>query len=227
MKKSFVIASAAALLAAGAANAVVTITAEAPGRETTSQLLVNSAIATFDSTPLGINTGLTLTAGSTTATIDALNVQSADVYGGAGGTGRYGAIRQGEAATITFVGGTANYIGFYASAIDSQGSVTVFNGATVLYTHALPLIPFAAGNFGNPDAPFSGMNAGQGYVFFNVNSTSPITKVVFTQADTFGAFEFDNLTIGTVPEPATWALLIAGFAMVGFSMRRRVSYTTA
>jgi hypothetical protein len=26
---------------------------------------------------------------------------------------------------------------------------------------------------------------------------------------------------GAVPEPATWAMLIAGFGMVGFSVRRR------
>ncbi|MFZ4689062.1 MAG: PEPxxWA-CTERM sorting domain-containing protein [Polymorphobacter sp.] len=28
-------------------------------------------------------------------------------------------------------------------------------------------------------------------------------------------------TLGIVPEPATWAMLIAGFGMVGFAMRRR------
>jgi hypothetical protein len=227
MSKTLIIASVAAMLIASAANAVVTITVEAPGRETTSQSVANPAIATFDTTPLGLNTGLTLTAGGTTATIDTLNVQSADVYGGAGGTGHYGAVQTGNTTTITFSGGTADYFGFYASAIDSQSSFIVFNGATVLYTNSLSLIPVAAGNFGNPDAPFAGQNAGQGYAFFNVNSTTPITKVVFTQANTFGAFEFDNLTIGTVPEPATWALLIAGFAMVGFSMRRRINYTTA
>ena len=32
---------------------------------------------------------------------------------------------------------------------------------------------------------------------------------------------FDLISIGSVPEPATWALLIGGFAMVGSAMRRR------
>ncbi|MGL4542937.1 MAG: PEPxxWA-CTERM sorting domain-containing protein, partial [Polymorphobacter sp.] len=30
-----------------------------------------------------------------------------------------------------------------------------------------------------------------------------------------------------VPEPGTWALMIAGFGMVGFAMRRRSGYATA
>ena len=34
-------------------------------------------------------------------------------------------------------------------------------------------------------------------------------------------YRLDSLTVNIVPEPQTWALLIAGFAMVGSSMRRR------
>ena len=35
-----------------------------------------------------------------------------------------------------------------------------------------------------------------------------------------GGLAFDN-TLAVVPEPRVWALLIAGYAMVGFAMRRR------
>lgn len=31
----------------------------------------------------------------------------------------------------------------------------------------------------------------------------------------------DNVSVSLVPEPATWALLLAGFGMTGFAMRRR------
>ncbi len=34
-------------------------------------------------------------------------------------------------------------------------------------------------------------------------------------------YVFTNLSRGVVPEPATWALLIAGFGLVGWSLRRR------
>lgn len=34
-------------------------------------------------------------------------------------------------------------------------------------------------------------------------------------------YRLDSLTVNMVPEPQTWALLVAGFAMVGVSVRRR------
>lgn len=40
-----------------------------------------------------------------------------------------------------------------------------------------------------------------------------------------GYYVFDNVTYGAVPEPESWALMIAGFGMVGFAMRRRVAVT--
>jgi hypothetical protein len=35
------------------------------------------------------------------------------------------------------------------------------------------------------------------------------------------SFEIDNLWIGAVPEPASWALMLLGFAGIGVAMRRR------
>ena len=37
----------------------------------------------------------------------------------------------------------------------------------------------------------------------------------------------DNISVTNVPEPATWALMIGGFAMTGFAARRRQSGVTA
>ena len=36
-------------------------------------------------------------------------------------------------------------------------------------------------------------------------------------------YRLDSLTVNIVPEPQTWALLIAGFGMVGLSVRRRAA----
>lgn len=42
------------------------------------------------------------------------------------------------------------------------------------------------------------------------------------------AFEVDNVTFSAaVPEPATWAMMILGFGLVGASMRRRSSVRTS
>ena len=35
------------------------------------------------------------------------------------------------------------------------------------------------------------------------------------------AFEIDNLRVGAIPEPGTWALMLLGFAGIGFAIRRR------
>ena len=37
------------------------------------------------------------------------------------------------------------------------------------------------------------------------------------------SFEFDNVTVAAVPEPATWAMMILGFLGVGFMAYRRKS----
>ena len=45
-------------------------------------------------------------------------------------------------------------------------------------------------------------------------------------ASTSNAFEIDNIAIAPVPEPATWAMMILGFGVVGFAMRRRRGVAT-
>jgi len=53
-------------------------------------------------------------------------------------------------------------------------------------------------------------------------ATNAANRVSFNSgnAGQFGVV-IDAVNLALVPEPATWAMLIAGFGMVGFSMRRR------
>lgn len=58
-------------------------------------------------------------------------------------------------------------------------------------------------------------DGGEADVAWNVS----IDRASVTRAN--GFFPGGGATISPVPEPRTWALMIAGFALVGFSMRRR------
>lgn len=208
-----------------AANAVVTVTVEAAGVQSNTQ--GQTGIVNFDAATTGVNTGLGVVFGTTgiTGTIDTVSVLANDIYGGAGGSGKYASVLTNGTTTITLAGTPASYLGFYASAIDGGGTVNIYNGTTLLYTKTLPLVALDASYGGNPSS--EGANPFQSYAFFNISSTTPFTSIVLTQGPGGASFEFDNLTIGTVPEPASWALMIAGFAMVGFSMRRRATKVVA
>lgn len=83
----------------------------------------------------------------------------------------------------------------------AAGSVTI-SGNTITGTIPIALLPstgFSPGHYGFNLWPR--LNGG------------PVTNI----AD----FAPDNATIRAVPEPASWAMLVAGFALVGGTMRRR------
>ncbi|UZK67710.1 PEPxxWA-CTERM sorting domain-containing protein [Sphingomonas sp. M1-B02] len=55
---------------------------------------------------------------------------------------------------------------------------------------------------------------------FSDNSTAQVTFIgsPTSNADTFG---FSSTAVAAVPEPATWAMMLLGFGVIGGSMRRR------
>ena len=93
-----------------------------------------------------------------------------------------------------------NLIQFYGP----SGLVASFTGTQL----AFPGTATGSGTDPNANARF----------FFDFGAT-PVNRVVFTSGQ--NSFEFDNIAAAVVPEPGTWAMLIAGFALVGLSMRRR------
>jgi PEP-CTERM motif len=69
--------------------------------------------------------------------------------------------------------------------------------------------------------------------FFGLTSDRFIKSIAFGPGgngiSTGGATAIDNLTIGVsgaVPEPATWAMMIVGFGLIGAAARRRQSVRT-
>jgi len=62
---------------------------------------------------------------------------------------------------------------------------------------------------------------------YSIAGLGPITSIRFDPFERNGTFQFDNIRLsdvtGAVPEPATWAMMIGGFGLVGGAMRRRRS----
>lgn len=128
---------------------------------------------------------------------------------------KYLSVLGGGVAEISF---GPNIVGFQFDwgSIDSYNKLTITSSVG---THVV--IPGTA----------SFPNAANGNQF--QPGTNGLFNVVGTAGETFSkirlesinsnSFEIDNLAVkaGVVPEPASWALLIAGFGLVGASLRRQ------
>ena len=95
------------------------------------------------------------------------------------------------------------------------GSPDLFNSLTVISTGSSQV--FTATGLG-----FSTTNGDQSAnqsVQFTALAGAKITSLVFTSSD--NAFESANYSITPIPEPETYALMMAGLGVVGFVARRR------
>lgn len=111
-------------------------------------------------------------------------------------------------------------ISFYWGSIDAYNFVDVLGagGATLLSISGSTLPP-SNGNQGLPETNRRvNFIAGAGEVITGLRLRS--TGVAF-EFDNFAAAEVLDPGGGAVPEPATWAMLLSGFGLVGVSARRR------
>ncbi|HEX5343312.1 MAG TPA: PEP-CTERM sorting domain-containing protein [Duganella sp.] len=116
-----------------------------------------------------------------------------------------------SSSSVTFGGYGVSYFGFYMGSPDTYNSVTFHtSGGDETIT-------------GSQMAAAAGVavdgNQGVGF-YMNFTSAAPITKVTFSS--TQNAFESDNHAyIAAVPEPETYAMLLAGLGLVAAVARRR------
>jgi hypothetical protein len=112
--------------------------------------------------------------------------------------------------TIDFATAVSAF-GFYATDVADLG-----RGLTVLIN---------GGSGGVFDLLSGSAGANGNLLFFGVTSATPISSITFAGAGQNDGFGFDDLTVGqaaaAVPEPATWAMFIGGFGLIGGAMRRR------
>ena len=197
--KSLAIAT-IALLSAGAANAAITFTsapfdaALAPGQ---------TLKVTFDAPNAP---GYVLTGTGAVYTGSTPGIAAAP----AGDVSKYLAVLSGKTATLStpLISAMSVYIG----SIDTYNSI-VFKGPDG-FSKTFGGSALVASANGNQTA------AGTNRRFYFDFGSQKINKIEFKS--TGNSFEFDNIaTAAAVPEPATWAMLITGFGLVGMSMRRR------
>jgi PEP-CTERM motif len=227
-KFTFAAVMAACLLGATSANAGITTFS------TTSATSTQAGAYTIDFGTSGVNNGGSIlgsaTAGDTvfsgaglgnsfTYTDGALFSNTVLISGVAarpvGSTGNYLSVGNAGASkgpsTLTFSKGLS-YFGFLWGSPDAYNTVTFWNGTSNL------------GSF-NGSAVLQPPNGNQSFAsFFNVktNGSDVITKVTFASSGM--AFETDNHAfITAVPEPETYAMLLAGLGLMGAIARRRKS----
>lgn len=230
MIKYFIGAAALAVLATPSV-AAIKVTVEAPGAVYTTQSFVRSGIETFDGLSAGNNPGFVSQFGGTdfTGTYSALSISAADIYGGAGGTGFYAdadSTGNGIGSYTLTITPSANYFGFWLSALHPGNEFSVtFSGAGGTQTFDYNYFMGVLNATGNADAyrgnPFLGGGENEHYAFFNFYMAPDSYNTLKFNQNGGGGFETDNHTVGVVPEPATWAMMITGFGLVGFAARHR------
>jgi PEP-CTERM motif len=120
----------------------------------------------------------------------------------------------GQPATLTFADGGVSYISFLWGSPDTYNQLTVNStgaGGSQMFSAAMLGLP------GNGDQTFSS------YVQFSGVAGSKITSLSFTNQPSIDAFETANYSLTPVPEPETYALMLAGLGALGFVARRRKS----
>ena len=156
----------------------------------------------------------------------------------------YSPFTLGASATVTGAS-YGNYGSGYVStnwSIWASDPLTNFAGGPAFSGTAVGIQ--TAGGAGSTTVTFGGLGVtlGAGTYYFGLASNvsgGQITTYAFAsntqlsrQSDNSGNFFNPNTQLasfaifgGGVPEPATWALMIGGFGMTGFAMRRRVALT--
>lgn len=218
-----------ATLVGSAAGAVTSITVEAAGVQSTTVTAFYLAVENFDSQPRGtvvpVNTSFASI--DVAATFTQTRVLAADQYGGAGGVGNQVAVRATGDLDIVFTGKPLTYFGVWASALDANNTVSFFKEGVQLSSTNLTAFALSNAYNGNPTAAFLTQNSREKYAFFNFFVSEGYDEIKLSQ-NGGGGFELDNVTIGTeVPEPATWALMVVGFGLVGAGLRRRAPRAVA
>ncbi len=112
-----------------------------------------------------------------------------------------------------------------ASGLSIQlGSLDTYNRLTLSFANRAPIVYQGGQIINDLIFPSGNQVSGEtnGRITYTATAGELITGATFVSTE--NSFEFDDIaTRGAVPEPATWAMFILGFGVIGTSMRRRRS----
>jgi hypothetical protein len=110
----------------------------------------------------------------------------------------------------SFIGDQVSYSNVAGTFGGAAGTATIGFGTFLVAQLNILGTPLGFTQYGGPD-------------FFSIVGNKPIfnTGSYALNSITSGAATLTISALPAVPEPASWALMIAGFALVGSSMRRR------
>lgn len=146
----------------------------------------------------------------------------------------------------TVTNGTVDVIGSpppFFDFLPGNGHYVDLAGSTGAFGLLSTVSSFAAGNYtlsfalaGTQRSPdnTTRISLGNWSTSLSPLASDPFTTYTFSFTTTGGVLSFqdsgpagnegnllDNVVLSAVPEPSTWALMIAGFTVVGFGLRRR------
>lgn len=199
-----VVIGASALAIGSVANAGITLSGNVPG---TSPYTGPIPTYTFDPGSRPLVTG----GGFVTGTNGILYAQPL------GSTGYYYAVGPSTSTTGTI---DLSSFGDITSISFIWGSVDSFNTLQFLDASMNVLASFTGDDIVNPANGNRTEATTNPLVTFDLTGSDIGNFTYLRLMSTSNAFEIDNLRIGAVPEPASWVLMLLGFAGVGLAMRR-------